>query len=88
MAEHPFIIGEKYFLRTVTFHYTGRLTKVFDKELVFEDVAWIADDGNFSQSFTKDYEEVDPFPDGEVIVGRGALLDMAIIKKDLPRTRK
>lgn len=86
--EHPFKIGENYFIRTVTFHYTGKLVKVFPTELVFIDVAWIADDGRFADSFEKEYNEIEPFPDGEVIIGRGSILDVSIIKKQLPRKQK
>ena len=88
VAEHPFKIGENYFVRTVTMHYSGKLVKVFPQELVFTDCAWIPDDGRFSESFEKEYNEVEPFPEGEVIIGRGSLLDMAPIKKVLPRKVK
>jgi hypothetical protein len=87
-SDHPFKIGENYFIRTITAHYTGKLVKVFPTELVLIDCAWIADDGRFTDSFEKEYEEVEPFPDGEVIIGRGAVLDASIIKKALPRKQK
>jgi hypothetical protein len=86
--DYPFKIGENYFVRTVTMHYSGKLVKVFPQELVFTDCAWIPDDGRFADSFEKEYNEVEPFPDGEVIIGRGSLLDMAPIKKTLPRKQK
>src|SRR5574343_30375 len=74
---HPFKIGGKYFIRTVTHHLTGRLTKVFATEFVVEDCAWIADDGTFSDAMkNKEFNEVEPYPDGEVIIGRGSLIDM------------
>jgi hypothetical protein len=85
---HPFKIGENYFLRTITAHYTGKLVRVYPAELVFVDCAWIPDDGRFADSFEKEYNEVEPFPDGEVIIGRGSLLDMTVIKKPLPRKQK
>lgn len=83
-------IGEAYFIRTVTHHYTGRLIKVTPKELVIEDAAWIADDGRFAQ-FVADGEanEVEPYPDkAKVIIGRGALLDAVKWTHALPRTQK
>lgn len=86
--EHPFKIGEPYFIRTVTMHYSGRLKAVYDKELVLTDCAWIPDDGRFSECFTKEFNEVEPFPDGDVIIGRGSILDAAILRKDLPRKQK
>jgi hypothetical protein len=85
---HPFKIGENYFIRTVTHHYSGKLVKVFSKEIVLIDCAWIADDGRFSDSFEKEYSEVEPFPEGEVIIGRGSIIDASVIKKALPRKQK
>ena len=88
LNESPYKTGENYFIRTVTFHYTGKLVKVFPTEIVLIDCAWIPDDGRFADSFEKEYNEVEPFPDGEVIIGRGAILDCSIIKKSLPRKQK
>lgn len=87
-TNHPYKIGEKYFIRTVTHHYTGKLVEVYKDELVMEDVAWIADDGRFSEALEKkEFSEVEPFPDGKVILGRGAILD-AFILGVTPRSKK
>lgn len=85
---HPYKVGENYFIRTVTHHLTGRLTRVTAKELVLADAAWIADDGRFHDALkTGKLNEVEPFP-GEVIVGRGSLIDACIWLHPLPRTQK
>lgn len=79
---NPFMeTGKKYFIRTVTHYYTGRLLWVGDKELAFEDVAWIADTGRFNEFLLgKTVNEVEPYPQGStVIIGRGALVDMVEI---------
>lgn len=69
-------VGKLYFIRTVTHHLCGRLVKVTSQELVLEDAAWVADDGRFAEALsTGECAEVEPFPDGTVIVGRGALID-------------
>lgn len=82
-------IGQNYFIRTVTHHVTGRLVAVTAKELVLEDAAWIADDGRFSNALEKgELNEVEPFPEGQVIVGRGSLIDAVIWKHELPRSVK
>lgn len=74
-------IGKCYLVRTVTMIQTGRLVKVTDKELVLEDAAWIADTGRFSDALVSlDFNEVEPFPDGFVIIGRGAIIDAVEIK--------
>ena len=70
-------IGKNYLIRTVTMIQSGRLVAVTDKELVLEDAAWIADTGRFSKALEDldALKEVEPFPEGQVIIGRGALID-------------
>lgn len=86
---HPYEIGKSYLIRTVTMIQTGRLVEVFDQELVLEDAAWIADTGRFSEALTTlDFNEVEPFPDGKVIIGRGSVIDAVIVAGPLPRVKK
>jgi hypothetical protein len=69
-------IGKIYLIRTVTMIDTGRLVGVTEHELILEEAAWIADTGRFSDAVKKaQFNEVEPFPDGRVIVGRGAIID-------------
>lgn len=71
-------IGKIYLIRTVTMIDVGRLVKVTDQELVLEDAAWIADTGRFNKMLKGDEpNEIEPFPDGRVIIGRGAIIDCA-----------
>jgi len=85
----PWTLGQSYFIRTVTHHYTGRLVAVYDKEIVLEDCAWVADDGRFAQAVANgSFNEVEPFPDGEVIIGRGSILDATIFRIPLPRSQR
>lgn len=87
-VQSPYKIGENYFIRTVTHHYTGKLIRVTPKELVLQDAAWIADDGRFMNAL-KDgtLNEIEPFQD-DVVIGRGAILDATFWRHDLPRTQK
>ncbi len=72
-------IGKHYVLRTVTMINVGKLIKVTDKELVLENASWIADTGRWNEFLRNgSYDESEPFPDGEVIVGRGALVDAVL----------
>ena len=81
-------IGKIYLFRTVTHIDTGRLVRVTDKEFVIEDAAWIADTGRFADAIAKaEFGEVEPYPDGQVILGRGALIDAREITK-APRVQK
>lgn len=80
--------GQAYLIRTVTMIDTGLLVAVTEHELVLEDAAWIADTGRFADAVEKaEFGEVEPFPAGRVIVGRGALIDAVKIKKS-PRSQK
>lgn len=81
-------IGANYLIRTVTMIDTGRLVAVTTHELVLEDAAWIADTGRFADSVEKaEFGEVEPFPSGRVILGRGTVIDAVKIKV-LPRSQK
>lgn len=69
-------VGKIYLIRTVTMIDTGRLVLVTPQELVLEDAAWIADTGRFADAVKKaEFSEVEPFPVGRVIVGRGSVID-------------
>ena len=81
-------IGKVYLIRTVTMIDTGVLVAVTDKELVLEDAAWIADTGRFADALkSASFGEVEPFPDGRVIVGRSAIID-AVQIADTQRLQK
>jgi len=79
---NPFEIGAVYLIRTVTMIDTGRVVAANDKWIVLEDAAWIASTGRFSEALKKcEYSEVEPFPDGRVIIGAGAIVDALKIKQ-------
>ena len=81
--------GQAVFVRTVTHHYTGRVVSITDRWLVLEDCAWIADDGRFSECLANGTpSEVEPFPDGAVWIGVGAILDLSAWGHPLPRSVK
>ena len=87
---HPYVLGENYFIRTVTHHYTGKLIKVYDQELVLITAAWIADDGRFATALnTGRFNEIEPFPkDKKVLIGRGSIIDASIFNFPLPTQQK
>lgn len=85
---HPWEIGKIYLIRTVTMIDTGKVVAVTDHEIVLEDAAWIADTGRFADALNSaKFSEVEPFPDGQVIIGRGAVIDACQISK-APREQK
>lgn len=88
-SSHPYQIGKNYLIRTVTMIQTGRLVEVTNQELVLEDVAWIADTGRFNEALKNGtLNEVEPFPSGRVIVGRGSVIDACEWNHALPRMVK
>jgi hypothetical protein len=87
-SESPYKVGKSYLIRTVTLYYTGKIERVTSKEIVLSSAAWIADTGRFSDALkTGKLNEVEPFT-GDVIVGRGAVVDAVEWNHELPRTQK
>jgi hypothetical protein len=87
-CSHPYKIGQPYLIRTVSMIDTGRIVAVTDKEIILEDAAWIADTGRFSDALKScNFSEVEPFPDGQVIVNRAAIID-AVKIPTLQRSQK
>jgi hypothetical protein len=86
----PFIIGENYFIRTVTFHYTGKLIAVYPGEIVLDKACWIPDDGRFADALkTGVFNEVEPYlQDNPIILGRGSIIDASIFVHPLPTAQK
>ena len=89
LSEHPYQVGKAYFIRCVTFYYIGKLVRVTQQELVLEDCVWVADTGRFHQAITKgELSEVEPFGIGEVIIGRGAVVDASVWTRNIPTEQK
>jgi hypothetical protein len=82
-------IGQAYFIRTVTYHYTGVLVVIDEKELVLAKAAWIADSGRFMQAMeTGSFSEVEPYPkDRHLLINRSAIVD-AVEIVTLPTEQK
>lgn len=84
----PFEIGQVYLIRTVTMTDLGRVIAANDKWIVMEDAAWIADTGRFSDALKKcSFNEVEPYPDGRVIIGAGSIID-AVKVASVQRSQK
>ena len=78
-------IGKDYMVRTVTMIYLGVLKNFNDKELLFEDVAWIPETSRWNE-FVRGAKpnEMEPYPN-DVIIGRSALLDATVMTKKIER---
>ena len=89
IPDHPYPVGEAVFVRSVTMHYTGQLVRVTAGELVLTNAAWIADSGRFHVALAKgELSEVEPYPDGEVVVPRDGVIDVCRWLHALPRVAK
>ena len=84
--KNPYEIGEKYLCRTITMIYTGKLVKVFEKELVFTNCCWIPETERWNESVRLGiFKEVEPYPpESEVIINRDSVLDIVKVNWNLP----
>lgn len=83
-----FVVGEPVFLRTVTFHLTGRVIAIKDGFLVLDNAAWIPSDGRFMQAINDGaLEEVEPV-DVFVRVNISSIVDAYHWSHELPRKQK
>lgn len=83
-TEKAFEVGKSYFIRTVTYHLTGRLVGIDGQFLILEDAAWIADSGRFMQTIQNgQVNEVEPV--GDAIVNQSAITDAFPWVHELPQ---
>lgn len=68
-------IGRKYFFRTPSFHFVGRVSAITDSDIVLTEAAWIADSGRFNVALrTGDVAEFESYP-AECIINRDHVCD-------------
>lgn len=85
--ELPFEVGEKYFIRTVTYFATGEVKKIVGKFLILKTAAWIADTGRFRQAIMDGVlSEVEPVD--EMILNTDTITDAFIWTHKLPNEQK
>jgi hypothetical protein len=73
--------NKNVFIRTVTHHYTGKIIKVTEKDIILKDASWIADDGRFHKFLNDPVKEVcecEPYHN-DVVLMIGAILDVTEI---------
>jgi len=88
LSELKLRTGTKVFIRTVTYHYTGRVVDYNDDWIILDDAAWIADSGRFSVALsTGELSEVEPYP-GQCWINRPGVIDLSEWSHELPREVK
>ena len=85
-------VGKNYYIRTVTMAHVGKLEAVYDDTLVLSGASWVADSGRLSDAMKAGLEsvsssELEPFVN-DLIVSRGALVDMTVYNFPLPTKQK
>lgn len=79
------LIGQKLFIRTVTYNMTGKVTKLVNTFIQLEDAAWITDSGRFSDAIEKG-TLVNVEPVGTAWVNLSNVVDFFLWKHELPTT--
>ena len=81
------LVGKKLFIRTVTYHMTGKVVRRFDSFLELENAAWIADSGRFMNAIKHgELSEVEPV--GTMWVNTNSIVDFFPWNHDLPTKQK
>lgn len=80
--------NKNVFVRTVTYHHTGKMSQLADGFIRLDNAAWIADDGRFNACL-KDgtVSECEPFP-AHCYVAIGSIVDICEWQHGLPREVK
>lgn len=81
------LIGEKWFIRTVTYHLVGRIVNHVDPLIELHDASWVADSGRFMNAI-KDGQLNEVEPVGRAMVNLDAITDMFPWKHALPKEQK
>ena len=78
-----FNVGEKWFLRTVTYHLVGEITEQDGSLIRLKDAAWVADSGRFSSALKNGKLNEVEFV-GDAVVNLDTVTDAFPWKHDLP----
>ena len=80
-------VGEKLFIRTVTYHLVGKVKAVNGTLIELSDASWVADSGRFMQAIQNGtLNEVEPV--GRCWVNAAAITDAFPWKHALPKDQK
>ena len=86
--EIPFVVGGKYFFRTVTYFATGEVESIKGNFLVLKDAAWIADTGRFREAIRQGVlNEVEPV-EVPMFIHLNTITDAFEWQHALPREQK
>lgn len=87
ISSYDDFIGKKFFIRTVTYHLVGEVTKRIGSMLQLKDASFIGDSGRFSNAIKNGtLDEVEPV--GIAFVNLNAITDFFPWKHKLPKEQK
>lgn len=86
-SDLPFAVGKSYFIRTVTYHMLGRVSRISGTFLILEEACWVADSGRFNKTI-KDGELNEVEFVGDAIVSINAIADAFPWAHKLPKESK
>jgi hypothetical protein len=80
-------VGEKLFIRTVTYHLIGKVEKIVGNFFVLSEASWIADSGRFMNAIKEGkLDEVEPI--GKAFVNINSIVDVFPWKHSLKQEQK
>ena len=80
-------VGTKLFIRTVTYHMVGEVTKRIGKFFQLKDASWVADSGRFMNAIKEGtLDEVEPV--GNAWLNTDSIVDMFEWKHKLPTEQR
>lgn len=84
---HPFKVGDKVFIRTLTMYHLGRISAIGSGFLTLEDASWVQDTGErlykFLQGGVTNSAEIEP--SGTTHVNLRNVIDIMEWKHELPK---
>jgi hypothetical protein len=82
------LVGKSYFFRTVTYHFVGKVTGIFNtKFLILKNASWVADSGRFGNAIaTGELDEVEFVEDA--CINLDSVTDFMPWKHKLPSVTK
>jgi len=87
-AKTGIAVGDAVFIRTATYHYTGRIVALSDTFITLNNAAWISDSGRYHVAFVSGFDsnaEIEPYPSNlHVHIAIGAIVDIAEWPHELP----
>jgi len=78
----------KVFIRTLTYHYIGRVSKETEKEITLDECIWVADSGEFTNCIKNGaLDEVEIIGDNVRLI-RNNIIDIIPWTHEIPSERK